>query len=123
MNWLPIVYGVGIGILLSVAGGSIVGLFGVAGSFVTAIVLFLLTYVPAGYFAAVFNPSHPYAASSLAGGLLAVINQFVTILFLNSGVLADTVILVMGMILGMLCALGGGLLAALKKNKHSLDEV
>lgn len=118
MKWMPVFYGVGIGVLLSVVAGTVVGFLGVAGYLATTIVLFLLAYVPAGYFAAIFNPSHPYASSALAGGMLAVMNQFVTMLFLASGVLADPVLLSLGILFGILCSLAGGLLADQLKRRQ-----
>lgn len=118
MKWMPIFYGIGIGALISVVVGTIVGLLGVPGNLAMTIIMFLLAYVPAGYFSANFNRSHPYASSALTGGMLAVMNQLVTMLFLTSGVLADPVLLSLGILFGTLSSIIGGLLADKLKRRQ-----
>lgn len=102
--------GTGVGILVSLAGGALAGLFRIVFFPVTVWMMLGLVYISTGYVAA-RRTSAPYVAAGLAGAAVQVINQGFVALFVTREVVSDPAVVAEGTLLSLGCALLGALLA------------
>lgn len=100
-------HGIGLGIFLSIVVSTLLGWLGLGNGLTASITLYLLCYLPAGFFVAYLNPNHPYTLAAISGVVLSILNQAVAILFFTPGILAYPFILSTGILFGITAAIIG----------------
>ncbi|MEH7883198.1 hypothetical protein V7654_02630 [Bacillus sp. JJ1609] len=91
---------IGIGILLSTVFGLISGVSRLSELSFYPYLLFLITYIPSGYFAAKWNSGAPYSAAYFTGVTIAVLNMLVAVVLMDFNVFIDADSTFNGLILG-----------------------
>jgi hypothetical protein len=81
---------IGIGLLLSIGFGFISGLIRLSEIGFYPFLLFMVTYIPTGILAALWNKETPYSAGYFAGLTISVINLFVTVFVLDINILVSS---------------------------------
>lgn len=109
-------HGIGFGMLLSIVVSTLIGWLGIGQGIISYLALYLLCYIPAGFLVGYLNPNHPYTLAAIAGVILSVLNQIVTII-IAPGILLTPLVLNTGILLGLVTTIIGATLSVIYSKK------
>jgi hypothetical protein len=100
MDFKQLIKVFGIAIFITGVFGAVSGIVGFDKFFMFPVILFLVTYIPAGILAALYNRNAPYSSAYFIGLTLSVFNMIFTIFVMGINTWVDSDCTFLSLILG-----------------------